>query len=63
MLINCIGFCINELLWMLSWGWYQLAFGLVSLWFLYVFVGRIRMIPAMVLACGAYGFSIFVYFS
>lgn len=63
MLINCAGMCVNELLWMLSWGWHQLVLGIIFSWLLYVFVGKMRMIPALVLVLGAYGFAVFVYFS
>lgn len=63
MVIKCVNFCIDELLWMLAWGWYQLALGILLTWLAYIFCGKIRMLPAFILALGAYGFSIFFYFS
>jgi hypothetical protein len=63
MMIHCVNFCVDELLWMLAWGWYQLAVGIVLTWLAYMFLGKIRMLPAFILALGAYGFSIFVYFA
>ena len=63
MIVNCLNFCIDELLWMLAWGWYQLAFGILFTWLAYVFFGKIKMLPAFILVLGAYGFSIVIYFS
>lgn len=63
MVIKCVNFCIDELLWMLAWGWYQLALGILLTWLAYVFCGKIRALPAFILALGAYGFSVFFYFS
>jgi hypothetical protein len=63
MMVGCVNFCIDELLWMLSWGWYQLALGICFMWFLYIFIGRMKIIPALILTLGAYAFAIVVYFS
>ena len=63
MIAYCVSFCVDELLWMLSWGWYQLALGICFMWLLYVFIGRMKMIPALVLTLGAYAFAMVVYFS
>lgn len=63
MVIQCANFCVDELLWMLAWGWYQLALGILFTWLAYMFFGKIRMLSAFVLALGAYGFSVFFYFS
>ena len=63
MVTQCVNFCVDELLWMLTWGWYQLAFGVFFIWLIFMFIGRLKMIPALALALGSYAFSIVVYFS
>ena len=61
MKIDCVTFCVDELLWMLSWGWYQLAFGIFFLWFLCTFIMRMKMISALALTLGSYAFAMFCY--
>src|SRR5579871_2177972 len=63
MIIDCVGFCVDELLWMLSWGWYQLFFGICFFWSFCTFVMRMKMGPALVLTLGSYAFAMFVYFA
>lgn len=63
MMTECISFCVDELLWMLAWGWYQLAFGVLLSWLAYIFLGHIKMMPAMILALSSYAFAMFVYFA
>ena len=63
MVQKCITFCVDEFLWMLSWGWYQLLFGICFMWFLSVFIGRMKTIPALVLTLGSYAFAMFIYFT
>lgn len=63
MMTECVSFCVDQLLWMLAWGWYQLVFGVLLSWMAYIFLGRIKMMPAMILALGSYAFAMFVYFA
>lgn len=60
---KCVSFCVDEFLWMLSWGWYQLFFGICFLTFLLVFIDRMKIISAFVLTIGAYAFAMLIYFS
>jgi len=62
MVQKCITFCVDEFLWMLSWGWYQLLFGICFMWFLSVFIGRMKTIQALLLTLAAYAFAILIYF-
>lgn len=63
MIMRTVSFLVDELLWMLTWGWYQLSLGLIFSWLLFVCFGRMRAIPAAVLVIGSYAFAIFVYFA
>lgn len=62
MLMRCVTFFVDELLWMVSWGWYQLSFGLVITWFMFILMGRMRFLPALLLTAGSYAFAIVTYF-
>jgi hypothetical protein len=62
MLMRCVTFFVDELLWMITWGWYQLAFGLVISWFMFMLVGRMRFLPALILTIGSYAFAIVTFF-
>lgn len=62
MVIRCVSFLIDELLWMVAWGSYQLSFGLIFTWFLFILMGRMRLLPAFILTVGSYAFAIVVYF-
>jgi hypothetical protein len=62
MMMRLVTFLVDELLWMISWGWYQLSLGLIFSWMLLVFIGRMRTIPAIFLTVGSYAFAIVVYF-
>ena len=62
MLMRCVTFFIDELLWMMTWGWYQIALGLVFTWFIFMLMGRMRFLPALFLAIGSYAFAIVAYF-
>ena len=63
MMTECISFCVDQLLWMLAWGWYQLVFGVLLSWIAYMFLGRIKMMSALILALSSYAFAMFVYFA
>lgn len=60
--MRCVSFFVDELLWMMAWGWYQLSFGLVISWFMFMLIGRIRFFPALLLTIGSYAFAIVTYF-
>lgn len=60
--MRCVTFFVDELLWMIAWGWYQLAFGVVISWFMFMLMGRMRFFPALFLTIGSYAFAIVVYF-
>ncbi len=60
--MRCVSFFVDELLWMMTWGWYQLALGLVFTWFMFILLGRMRLMPALILTIGSYAFAIATYF-
>lgn len=62
MITGLVNFFVDELLWMLTWGWYQLSLSFIFSWMLFVFIGRIRTMPAIFLVTGSYAFAIFTYF-
>src|SRR5438105_9734036 len=62
MLIRCVTFFVDELLWMMTWGWYQLALGLIFSWFMFILMGRMRLLHALFLTIGSYAFAIVTYF-
>lgn len=62
MTMKIVTFFVDELLWMVTWGSYQLSFGLVFTWFLFILMGRMRLLPALVLTVGSYAFAILTYF-
>jgi len=62
MLIRCVNFFVDELLWMVAWGSYQLSLGLVFTWLLFMVMGRLRPLSALVLTAGSYAFAIVTYF-
>ena len=62
MLMRCVTFFVDELLWMITWGWYQLTFGLIISWFMFILMGRMRMLPALFLTVGSYAFAVVTYF-
>src|SRR5438477_5897770 len=62
MLMKCVTFFVDELLWMMTWGWYQLALGLIITWFMFILMGRMRLMHALFLTVGSYAFAIVVYF-
>ena len=62
MLMHSVTFFVDELLWMMTWGWYQLALGIVFSWFMFILMGRMRMLNALILIVSSYAFAVFVYF-
>ena len=62
MIMRIVSFFVDELLWMMTWGCYQLTLGLVFSWFLFILMGRMRMLPAMFLTVGSYAFAVGTYF-
>jgi len=60
--MRCVTFFVDELLWMMTWGWYQLTLGLVFTWFMFILMGRMRLMPALFLTVGSYAFAIVTYF-
>lgn len=63
MLMRAVTFFVDELLWMMTWGWYQLALGLVFSWFMFILMGRMRLLQALFLTIGSYAFAIVTYFA
>ena len=63
MIMRVVTFFVDELLWMMTWGSYQLTLGLIFSWFFFMLMGRLRMLPALFLVVGSYAFSIVVYFA
>ena len=62
MLMRCVTFFVDELLWLIAWGSYQLSLGIVFTWFLFILMGRLRLFPALLLTLGSYAFAILTYF-
>lgn len=62
MISKCVSFFVDELLWMITWGWYQLTFGLIISWFMFILLGRMKFLPALFLTVGSYAFAIVTYF-
>lgn len=60
--MRCVTFFIDELLWMITWGWYQIALGLIITWFMFILMGRMRLFPALFLTIGSYACAIVTYF-
>ena len=63
MIMRVVTFFVDELLWMMTWGSYQLTLGLIFSWFFFMLMGRLRMLPALFLIVGSYAFAIVVYFA
>lgn len=62
MITRIISILIDELLWILTWGWWQLAMSIISTWVLFVFIGRVKTIRALLLTTASYSFAIIIYF-
>ena len=57
-----VTFFVDELLWMIAWGSYQLTLGIIFTWFLFILMGRMRLFSALLLTLGSYAFAILTYF-
>src|SRR5687768_15922429 len=57
-----VTFFVDELLWMMTWGWYQLTLGIVITWFAFMLIAKMRFFPALLLTLGSYAFAILSYF-
>jgi hypothetical protein len=62
MMTKIASFFVNELLWMVAWGSYQLSFGLVFSWLLFMLMGRMRALQSLCLTMGSYAFAIVTFF-
>jgi len=62
MIMRCVTFLVDELLWMITWGSYQLTLGIIFTWFMFILMGRLRLFSAFVLTFGSYAFAIVTYF-
>lgn len=62
MIMRCVTFFVDELLWMMTWGSYQLTLGVILTWFMFILMGRLRLFPALLLTFGSYAFAILTYF-
>ncbi len=62
MITECVTFFVDELLWMMAWGWYQLTLGLIFTWFMFILMARMRLLSALFLTIGSYAFAIITYF-
>ena len=56
-----VSFFVNELLWILSWGWHQLIFGIIFTFFLLMFVSGMRFLRTLFLVVSSYTFAIGIY--
>ena len=62
MIMRCVTFFVDELLWMMTWGSYQLTLGIIFTWFMFILMARMRLFPALLLTLGSYAFAILTYF-
>ena len=62
MIMRCVTFFVDELLWMMTWGSYQLTLGIIFTWFMFILMGRLRLFPALLLTFGSYAFAVLTYF-
>ncbi|SRR6266404_6123063 len=62
MIMRCVTFFVDELLWMMTWGSYQLTLGVIFTWFMFILMGRLRLFPALLLTFGSYAFAVLTYF-
>ncbi|HLJ31169.1 MAG TPA: hypothetical protein VKU36_01915 [Candidatus Babeliales bacterium] len=62
MVMRGVTFFVDELLWMIAWGSYQLTLGIIFTWFLFILMGRMRLFSALLLTLGSYAFAILTYF-
>ena len=63
MMMRLATFFVDELLWMMTWGSYQIAFGLIFTWFLFILMGRMRLLRAFILTIGSYACALMTYFA
>lgn len=61
MITRIIDFLINELLWSLTWGKFQVSLSFILSWMLFVFIGKLRTLPAIVVTITSYLFAILTY--
>ena len=61
MITHIIDFLVNELLWSLTWGKFQISLSFIVSWMLFVFIGKLRTLPAIILTVTSYLFAILVY--
>lgn len=59
---HIVSLLIDEMLWILTWGWYQLILSILITWILFVCVGRIKTLKALVITTTSYVCAITVYF-
>jgi hypothetical protein len=62
MFIHCINFLIDELLWMLAWGWCQLGFSIFLTLFSFIFFTPLKIHLAILLTLISYAFAVGAYF-
>jgi len=62
MLTRTISILIDELLWILTWGWWQLVMSIILSWKLFVFIGRMKTVRALLLITASYSFALITYF-
>lgn len=61
MMTRIVGILIDELLWILTWGWWQLCASISFTWMVFVFAGRIKSIRALLLTIASYSFALITY--
>lgn len=54
-------FLRDEWLWSMTWGWYQISFGLLCTWFLFVYTNRLKSLPALLLTATSYWSAFVIY--
>jgi hypothetical protein len=61
MLIRFISFFLDEWVWNMTWGWYQIMYSMVCTWLFFCVLGKIRMIPSLCMTFLSYAMTFIVY--
>ena len=60
---NWYFFAINQWSWSLTWGWYQLALGLICSVTIFMVMRKLKSLPALILLITSYWSAFIVYFA
>jgi len=54
-------FLVEEWLWSITWGWYQLAFGLICSTIIFIIHRRLKSLPALIVVAASYWSAFVLY--